>query len=1434
MIRIKLSVDENVKEVLLPITRGNIADTFYDLSNGIDVTSPLKKSFHVVINGEITQDWETVNVKETDDILITPKLMGGDNASRDLARLLIVVAAVVTGGKAAALLPTFTGSTYVAASITALAGYLGAQLAFTAFPPIPLDTTAGGSIERSQSFAFTGQSNRANQFGFVPKVYGTHRVFPYIAATPYIELGVIEGKQVQYLHAIYDFGLGPNLVGDIRIGDTPIFDFEDVVYNLVDLNKPSVNEGNWDEPLVNDFEYYKGDVSVESVGVLLSRNEVNAGNPANYEVIRNSALNSNNDRAEVSVNGVFANGLNSISSSGALGFSRVNFRVEFALLSAPDTWYRFNDLNHVESFYYSENPQSINGRLVADQRGLIIENTSESSLSSYSFLSVINQWIIGGEIRDEVYRPIYRAQLGFPNGSNTASITSFQNVDITIYNRLYSGKINRVLLGNIVSKTLVVNPLGDGRNAWTYGLTNVRRGFVIGEFTYTVYRLSSNTSNYKIVVPQNNVVISSDITFQVADLGQAFIQQTLNEPYYFNFKFTPRVKGQYRIKVTRESEVNQHSFRVANDMTITSIQTRLDRAPIVTDKRHTFLELKIRATNQLNGNIQNLSAVLTSILERYNGTTWVKEPSNNPAWIYADILTGQVNKKALPKSRLDLPSLLEWEEFCNEIPETDTPFLQELPRFGLNFVFDFEATAHQLMTQVTSAAQASFNIVDGKYGVLIDRRKTVPVQVFTPRNSSNFSSTKIFAKLFDAVTVKFSDAANGYESAELTVYADGFDELTAVDIEEIQAFGCTNFEQAFRYGRFLLAQNKLRQEVYTIEVDFEYLVCLRGDYVRIAQDVARLGGVAARVKSVSGNEITIDEGLTTDPLKDYSYTVRRVDGIYDGDVTSFISADTIELDGPMPNVGDLIIVGEKDFVYYDCIVKAIEPISDLRARLTLIEKADPIHDAELGGPIPDYNPGIATTQLSNDIPPPEVVDLAVVANDWRCVAGGYQYYVRLDWDVPVGAAFDIFEVYVDNGNGFDFVSFTKASEFEFTVNQNQLGVEHRFKVLAVSATGVKLDLGEVSAVVATPTRKVSPPSDVTSLGIDITGEVLQLAWSPIPDCDVADYLIRYSPDINGMWNSSVPLLRVSRDTTLASAQARTGVYLIKAVDWNGNESANETRAITTIPNLFNLNIIEETSDFPTLLGSMDRVMNFGNTLMLQEEVSGTPDVTQYFSEGYYYFESLLDLGEIFTVRLQALITAEGYTPFDVISNWTTLEDIDTLVTAGSSDWDVEIEYRTSESFITMDTWDTLADVETLTLGVPDNWSPWRKITAITDATGRIFQFRVRLISNRSSVTPRIFDAVVRADMPDRDDSINNVLVPDTGLTINYTPGFYGPVGGPNIQVSIDNAEAGDYWEITNRTVDSFDIQFFNINGDPVARNADFRIKGYGRKSLSVI
>jgi hypothetical protein len=308
---------------------------------------------------------------------------------------------------------------------------------------------------------------------------------------------------------------------------------------------------------------------------------------------------------------------------------------------------------------------------------------------------------------------------------------------------------------------------------------------------------------------------------------------------------------------------------------------------------------------------------------------------------------------------------------------------------------------------------------------------------------------------------------------------------------------------------------------------------------------------------------------------------------------------------------------------------------------------------------------------------------------------------------------------------------------------------------------------------------------------------------------------------------------VNGNVTLASTQARTGVYLIKAVDFNGNESEASASAITTIPDLVNLNIVEELTDFPNVAGIVDRVVASPGQLILLEKTPGGPSTVEYWEDGYYYYEDLLDLGDVYSVRLQSLIRAEGFTLDDLMSNWITLDQVTTLTYAQFSDWNVESEYRTTSELNVISNWNPMSDVNPISTNDLDIWTEWRKFI-IGDATGRIFQFRLKLISNKPNVTPRVFDGTIKADMPDRVVSFNNELVPDTGTTFTYDPAFYGPGTSPNVQVSIEDAESGDYWVFTTKNLEEVTLQIFDKNDFAVERTIDLQAKGYGRKNATVI
>lgn len=1412
--------------------------------------------FHVIVNGnEIHAEfWDHTLLMHKDSVLIFPILKSGDSGQifKQVAFVAVIVAAAY-----------FTGGLGLSAGATAAlnAGIaIGASLALNALipPPVPDNGIGGiggsGDLSTSQMYAIGGQSNQTRKFNTVPKVYGTHRMFPTVAANPYTELEADPdtGQLVQYLYAVYDFGLGPNMVDKLQIGDTPISEFSDVVWSFVDFNRPATSEGEWDNRLFTDLRYYKGDHEINGVAVGLNYNQVDGGALDGYQAIRNAAVNTDGSKQEITLSFINPIGLYGYSATGELGDRSIVLNIYFALVGTED-WHAFNDISFVDGFgtagganeyaplnleLYPADPYATSGNVYTGLGGYWM--FADRSAGRTSLTTVY------GFPNEERYkrRPIIIRAFG-RNGQNGGPLPSF-----VVKNVVGPGGAGLMVGGPI---TYQGRFLGLISSIAVYGPdTNYRTvtldRYILDDiilFSYEGYL----EGEYINPVPPHNLLPLDDIWFgtdtavtgkiysHISTIGKCKISRRETGPVYSTFKFIPKVVGSYKVRVIRESVGGTFSYRAEDDLTWSSISTRFDRLPIITEKRHTFLEIRIRATNQLNGAIANLSGVVTSVLDVYDGDTetWSLQPTNNPAWIFTDLLIGQTNKRAIAKSRLHLESLVEWAEFCDEVPTPPPGMDFFFGRFECNFILDFQSTLQSALGQIASAAQASLNIVDGKYGVLLDKNRTTPVQIFTPRNSRGFASSRNYTTKPSGISIKFVDPLVDWGVSEVVAYDNGFDSSNAVEVQEMTSFGCTNDEQAWRFGRYMIAQNRYRQETISIEVDFEHLVCTRGDFVQITQDVMRVGGTPARVKAVSGTEITIDDGLEIDGGEDYGYVFRAADGqIKQGTLTPLF-ADVFDLDDDIPAIGDLVVIGIVGTEVFDCIVKSISPNDDLSATIVLVEKGDEIYDYESTTDFNFYDPQLAPA--SDGLAAPGEVEDLVVADNWYDCDGAskYAYFIDLDWDAPSGSTYETFQIFANYGRGYVQIGSTRESMFRYTVDQTYLGVEHSFKVLAVSATGLKLDLGAVATVVATPMSKSTPPSDIEALSMDITGEVLQLLWPQISDCDCKEYLIRYSPvTLNASWLSSIPLLRVDRNTTLAATQARTGTYLIKAIDFNGNESAVAAQAITTVPSLFNLNVIEEITDAPDFNGSLDKVVVTAESVILQQSIPGGPSVGEYYTEGFYYYESLLDLGEIYTVRLTSQIQAEGYTLGDFMYTWDTLADVLALASAGYADWDVETQYRSTESFNVIADWDTLDEVETMTAGDEDEFTPWRKFIA-GDATGRIFQFRLRLLSYKADVSPRVFDANIRADMPDRLESFDNLAANNTtGYIVTYSPSFKGPNTTPNVQISLEDAESGDYWSFTSKTLDGFQIKFYDKTDTQVARTFDAVAKGFGRKATAAI
>ena len=1525
--------------------------------NGYELTPELLGYYQLLINGKIVDRdlWSFVEIKESDAVLVAPRLLRGSGGQifKQVAMIAITAAAAYYLGPAGANLSGAAFGAAVAGVSVATGLALNALI-----PPPGLGSigSLGASFEGSQMYTITGQSNSAKKVGYVPRVYGTHRMFPVIAANPYTELETRDGNLVQYYYGIYDFGFGPLDISDIRIGDTSITDYADAEYRLVDLNKPAVSEGYWDDRLHDSFTLYKGDVERDGSSVALDKNQndpgasvsapprealgwnndttvtvlkpndsyssatqdlrvgmfvtgpfadgtfitaisgdditlsspvtglqrVNEGGllvvitnwpigfytSETYQTVRNASNKIEDSDQEITLEFVSPQGLTSYATNGKQAARNIELKIEFADANAPlgtETWRGFNELDYVSEFEIDGGNTAIttaNPTLppikkdASDSDMTLISQSKEIPLynleGSYTGSNPINYDDRSDETPSGPYNPpstpgatitkiamatYITKSYGYAKGATKIALkTGEAKVRDSLY---FKGNFIGIVDGEEVCSIpgytfyKLKEPLKT-----SIALFEARYRYARAEW-YGIFGNTGYTAKYLYDIRwSTDPSLTNKILAKFPTSGVAVLTANTTNPVYFSVKFKPLGRIQYKVRITRVKSTSAYTYKVVDKLTLSALSTRFDRNPILTNQRHVFLEVRIKATNQLNGSISNLSAITESILDVWDSNTssWVKEKTNNPAWIFADLLTGTVNKKAVPKSRLHIPSLVEWANFCDEVPTAPTNQSYTLSRFTSNFILDFDTTLQSLINNVANAAQASLNIIDGKYGVLIDKLKTTPVQIFTPRNSWGFNSSRIYTETPHALKVRYIDPNKDWQISEVVVYDDGYTEETATEFQEISTFACTNNEQAWRFGRYMIAQSRLRKENITIQVDFEHLVCTRGDYVQITQDVMKVGGRPARVKTVAGNLITIDDAIDTSGLVSYGYVYRNsVTGIKTSTLT-VVDSDQFTLNGDIPSVGDLIIIGPVGSIVLDCLVKSISPDSDLSATIELVEKADAIYSAESTSLIPDYNPGLQITVADKFVTPTVVRNLKLISNSWRVVGESYEYYIEVDWDAPRGSAYETFEVYVDSGKGFNLTTFTKESFLRYVVSEENLGVLHRFKILAVSSTGLKINLISAPTVSATPVKKTTAPSNINALYLNITTESLQLNWTPISDVDLAEYIIRYTPEvINPTWEASIFLMKADKRSTSATTQGRTGSYFIKAVDYNGNRSVNTAQARTTIPNLFNLNIISETNDFPLLEGYREETeVSVGDTLILKAVFNGGVTDNEYPSEGYYYYNQLLDLGEIYTVRLQSQVRAEGFTVEDLMSNWETLESLEYMTMANEDDWDVEAQWRATESYNVMAEWSNLELIDPISEGSQENWSQWRSVLTIGDATGRVFQFRLKLSSYKASVTPRVFDGIIKADMPDRFETYNNLIAPPAGLEVVYSPAFKGPGNTPNIQITQDDADSGDYFSLEDKTLNGFKITFYDISNNPVSRQFDVAVKGYGRKTLAVI
>ena len=430
-------------------------------------------------------------------------------------------------------------------------------------------------------------------------------------------------------------------------------------------------------------------------------------------------------------------------------------------------------------------------------------------------------------------------------------------------------------------------------------------------------------------------------------------------------------------------------------------------------------------------------------------------------------------------------------------------------------------------------------------------------------------------------------------------------------------------------------------------------------------------------------------------------------------------------------------------------------------------------------------------------------------------------------DVTIGASPDSFVDYYQ-------LEYKLSTETDYIVAGQGKGLTQRIlnviddktynvRVKAFNTLGASSTYTSASRLIVGGTL---PPADVEDFSCNVIGNSLFLNWKQIPDLDLAYYTLRYSTETTGAtWASSVTLVeKVARPATSVMVGARVGSYLIKAVDKNGNLSVNESIITTDISAVGNFNGVATQEESPSFSGTKYQVFKDSNNCIrldsseLFDSGSGLFDtsvnnfdigVEKYdlYPEGYYYFASPLDIGGSYTVRVTASLTQ-------------TADNLDELFDDGRG----ALLFDDGVSNFDGDTpANCNAHLEIATSDNGTTYTSYRNFI-IGDYTGRYFKFRLYLASNDLASTPVISEVSINIDVEDTIKSSNDITSGTGTYTVVFTKPFYS--ANYAVGISAQALATGDFYTLSSKTINGFNIAFKNSSGTGISRSFDYLAKGF--------
>lgn len=370
-------------------------------------------------------------------------------------------------------------------------------------------------------------------------------------------------------------------------------------------------------------------------------------------------------------------------------------------------------------------------------------------------------------------------------------------------------------------------------------------------------------------------------------------------------------RGAYEIEYMRLSqsepdEDDDHQYLSACTWVV--LQSFRPEPPVTVAGELTLIGVRVLGTAQLQGELDNFNSLAKLIAPDWDAETqaWVERETRWPA-SHAVHLLRKGKAVPVPDLQIDWPAFQDWHDYC---------VLKGLRCDGR---VDAAKSFLQALDEVAAAGRAKVFWDGRKWTVFVDRPGIVMVDEINPRNARNLKARREFLRNKPhGLRVPFLDRTNEFKAATRIVRWPGH-VGDIVLTEELQLHYKTDPLEVYVEARRRMHEMERRAVTYSAERPGMTQVMMPGSGIYASLDFWRLNAHSARVTTVTGNVVAIDDAFEMEAEGSYAIRWRSItqeDTIGTSMTRTVATAAgpqrSLVLTGPggdRPKVGDLVHFG---------------------------------------------------------------------------------------------------------------------------------------------------------------------------------------------------------------------------------------------------------------------------------------------------------------------------------------------------------------------------------------------------------------------------------------------------------------------------------------------------------------------------------------------